>query len=58
MRSTRELLEKNIFWAQAQSKFIRDEEYGSLLESSNVPEGDPVVHPPSPGEALQKMSKR
>lgn len=57
LRSAREWLDKILFWAQAQPKFIRDEEYGSLLEARHVPEGDPVVHPPSPSDALGKMSR-
>lgn len=55
MRSAREWIDKILFWAQAQPKFIRDEEYGSLLESRHIPEGDPVVHPPSSADALGKM---
>lgn len=58
LRSSREWIDKILFWAQAQPKFIRDEEYGSLLEAKNTPEGDPVVHPPSPGDALGKMTRR
>lgn len=63
LRSTRELLDKILFWCQAQPKLIRDEEYGSLLEASNTPsdrqlaEGAPVVHPPSPALALSRLQR-
>lgn len=55
MRSSREWIDKILFWAQAQTKLIRDEEYGSLLEARNVPDDDPVVHPPSAADALGRM---
>ena len=63
LRGTRELLDKILFWCQAQPKLIRDEEYGSLLESKNTPSdrqlaaGTPVVHPPSAAGALKRMQR-
>jgi hypothetical protein len=55
LRSNRDFLDKILFWAQAQPKLIRDEEYGSLLEARNVPKDDPIKHPPSLDRSLKKM---
>lgn len=61
LKSTREFMDKVLYWCQAQQKIIAAEEYGDLFSSRHeAPQelyerGEVIVHPPSLAGELSRL---